>query len=578
MRKSFSFLIGCVLASVLALSTLAHGQKNRETKSLPDSGTDRSSASRPARGRTPSDTTTAASTAGIERELAEALTIIEDNHVDGRGLDYNRTFKGAINGMLRSLDPHSNYYDSREFDEMRAERRSEYYGIGAAVGSLREGEKVETYIRATFKNSPAHRAGLRFGDHIVDVEGQSMRGKSFEEVSKHLRGQRGTKVKVTVERLQTGQAETFEIIRDAVSQPSIADAYMLRPGTGYVDLRLRGFNYTTGGELQSALEKLRAQGMTSLVLDLRDNPGGLLDQAIRVAEQFLPKGQMILNQKGRREGGAQYKSDNDSPDNTPLVVLVNGGSASASEIVAGAMQDHDRALIVGETTFGKGLVQAVLPLQYGAGLALTVAKYYTPSGRLIQRDYGDGGLYDYYTHGGLAQREEPNRPQAQPNGPVSRTDTGRAVYGGGGITPDEPVGPRPAITAAQARLFHPVFAFALELVAKRIKGFEDYDVPRVTEYGYDLKATDFPVSDGMYKSFKEFVASKPAYKLSAAYLDRERRFAERQLRYDLATASYGTTTAVQIFNMDDPQISRAVEVLPRARELAQSARQARRPS
>ena len=405
-----------------------------------------------------------------------------------------------------------------------------------------------------------------------------MHGKSVAEVSKHLRGPRGTKVKVTVERLATRQIKTFEITRDAVSQPSIADAYMLRPGTGYVDLRLRGFNYTTSDELQSALEKLRAQGMTSLVLDLRDNPGGLLDQAIRVAEQFLPKGQMILNQKGRRGGATQYKSSNDSPDTTPLVVLVNGGSASASEIVAGAMQDHDRALIVGETTFGKGLVQAVMPLQYGAGLALTVAKYYTPSGRLIQRDYGDGGLYDYYTHRRLTQREEPERLQAQPSGPASRTDTGRVVYGGGGITPDETVRPRPVITAAQARLFDPVFAFTLELVAKRVKDFEDYDLPRETKYGYDLKTTDFPVSDRLYKAFKEFVASKPAYKLSAAYLDRERRFIERQLRYDLATASYGTITALQVFNMDDPQISRAVEVLPRARELAQSARQSRKPS
>ncbi|MBA3440543.1 MAG: S41 family peptidase [Pyrinomonadaceae bacterium] len=574
MTNSFLFLSRWALASVLAFSTFAHGQKNTETRSPHDSAPESSSASRVAPPHTPSGT------ADIERELAEALTIIEDNYVDGRRLDYNRTFKGAINGMLRALDPHSNYYDSREFDEMRAERRSEYYGIGAAVGSLREGEKVETYIRATFKNSPAHQAGLRFGDHIVDADGQSMRGKSFEEVSKHLRGPRGTKVKVTVERLATGQVETFEITRDAVSQPSIADAYMLRPGTGYVDLRLRGFNYTTGDELRSALEKLRAQGMTSLVLDLRDNPGGLLDQAIRVAEQFLPKGQMILNQKGRRRDGAtQYKSGNDTPDTTPLVVLVNGGSASASEIVAGAMQDHDRALIVGETTFGKGLVQAVVPLQYGAGLALTVAKYYTPSGRLIQRDYGDGGLYNYYTRGGLlSQKDDPERPQVQSNKPVSRTDTGRVVYGGGGITPDETVQPRPVVSAAQARLFHPVFAFTLELAAKRIKGFADYDLPRVMEYGYDLKATDFPVSDHLYKSFKEFVASKPAYKLSAAYLDRERRFIERQLRYDLATASYGTVTALRIFNMDDPQINRAIEVLPRARELAQSAKQSRKPS
>jgi len=345
---------------------------------------------------------------------------------------------------------------------------------------------------------------------------------------------------------------------------------MLKPGVGYIDMT-RGFNYTTTDELLDSLERLHAKGMTSLVLDLRNNPGGFLDQAIHVAEVFLRNGQLILTQKGRNGfRDNSYESRNNSPDSTPLVILINQYTASASEIVAGAMQDHDRALIVGETSFGKGLVQSIIPLEYGAGLTLTSAKYYTPSGRLIQRDYSNGGFYDYYTHGGIS-RTEPKRETEKPSGQEKKTDTGRAVYGGGGISPDESVNPR-MMSPGQRRLLNPSFAFARELVNGRIRGFESYKVQSGIDFHHELQPEDLKVSDALFKSFRDFVTNDPAFKVSASLLDRERSFVELQLRFNIVTAAFGRVVADRVFiTTDDPQVAKAVDILPKARDLAMGA-------
>ncbi len=507
----------------------------------------------------------------VKSDLSEALSVIQDNYIDGKKLDYNSIFKSSISGMLNVLDPHSTYLDASDFAAFKTEQRSEYYGIGATIGDLRQGDDLNTYIRATFQDAPAQRAGLGFGDKITAVDGQSMKGKSFPEVRKFLLGPLGTTVKVTVEHAATGQSETVTITRDAVSLPSIPQAYMVKPGVGYVAMT-GGFNTTTSDEFQAALQDLHSRGMNMLVLDLRGNRGGLLIQAVRVANTFLQRGQLIVTQKGRIRGSTEpFPAINDSPDPVPLVVLVNGDTASAAEIVAGALQDHDRALIVGEGTFGKGLVQLPIQLEYDSALLLTIAKYFTPSGRLIQRDYSNGANYDYYTRGGiLSNRDAP----PQPVGPESHTDTGRAVYGGGGIAPDEIAKPT-RVTIAEGRLADPIFAFALELTSGRVAGFEKYKVQRPIEYDHDLQTTDFPVTEALFKEFKRFVASKPAFKTTPEQLDRMRSFVERQLRFELATAAYGSVAALQVFNETDPQIARAVDAMPRARELALAARRAR---
>jgi carboxyl-terminal processing protease len=347
---------------------------------------------------------------------------------------------------------------------------------------------------------------------------------------------------------------------------------MLKLGVGYVAMT-GGFNLTTADEFQEALQDLHSKGMNMLILDLRGNRGGLLIQAVRVANTFLQRGQLIVTQKGRIRGSSEkFTAVNEAPDPIPLVVLVNNESASAAEIVAGALQDHDRALIVGENTFGKGLVQLPFQLEYDSALLLTIAKYFTPSGRLIQRDYSNGGVYDYYTMGGISRNKDAT--SVQPAGPESRTDTGRAVYGGGGIAPDEVAKPG-KITPAEGRLGDSIFAFALELTTGRVAGFASYKVQRPIEFRHELQAEDFPVTEALFNELKRFVASKPAFKVTAAQLDRSRSFVERQLRYDLATAAYGTMSALQVFNAADPQIARAVDAMPRARELAQAARRAR---
>lgn len=502
----------------------------------------------------------------VQRDFDEAMKLIQEQYIDGKKLNYNEVYKSSIIGMLRSLDPHSNYYDREEFDELKTDQRSEYFGIGASIQNYIHGDQADTYITATFDNSPAGRAGLRYGDKIVEVDGVKMTGKTSLEVRDKIRGPRGSTVKLTLERAADKRLEKVDIVRDAVPQPSIPDAYMLKPGVGYIDMT-RGFNYTTTDELLDALDRLHAKGMTSLVLDLRNNPGGFLDQAIHVAEVFLRSGQLILTQKGRNGfRDNTYQSRNNAPDMTPLVILINENTASASEIVAGAMQDHDRALIVGQTSFGKGLVQSIIPLEYGAGLTLTSAKYYTPSGRLIQRDYSNGGFYDYYTHGAGIGRE-PKEP-TKPAGPQAKTDTGRAVYSGGGISPDEAIGPR-TTNLTQRRLLSPVFAFARELVNGRIRGLESSRINGGINFRHELKPEEFKITDSIFRAFREFATSDPAYKVSAATIDRHRNFVELELRFNIVTAAYGRVVGDRVFIMtDDPQVAKAVDVLPKARDLA----------
>ncbi len=564
MRKR-SFAPGMVLLVIaLAVPALIIAQQNRSARRT--TNPDRSAAGGTSTGK--------ASPTGpaIKSDLAEALAVIQSNHIDGRKLDYNAIFKSSISGMLSVLDPHSTYFDPIEYASFRTEQRSEYFGIGATIEDLREGNDVNTYIRATFPESPAQRAGLRYGDRILAVDGNSMKGKTYPEVRKFLLGSRGTTVKVTVEHPATKQSETVNIVRDAVSLPSIAQAYMLRPGVGYVGMT-GGFNLTTADEFEVALKQLHSKGMNMLVLDLRGNRGGLLIQAVRVANTFLQRGQMIVTQKGRfRDSSQSYAAVNETPDSVPVVVLVNGDTASAAEIVAGALQDHDRALIVGETTFGKGLVQFPFQLDYDSALLLTIAKYFTPSGRLIQRDYSNGGFYNYYFPGGLAA--EKNNQTTPQSGPESHTDTGRAVYGGGGISPDETVKPG-LISASERHLRDVLFAFSLELTTGRVAGFESYKVQRAIEFDHDLANEDFPVTDALFKEAKKFAAAKPMFKVTPDQLDKSRTFAERQLRYNILSAAYGYRTATQVFNDADPQIGRAVDAMPRARELALAASRAR---
>lgn len=557
MKKSLNLF--CSLLLVLFLISGTFAQTQTASKLTPSGVAD---------SKTSKKTNEKITGVDIEKDMAEALTIIEANHIDGKNLNYNELFKSSIDSMLHTLDPHSNYFDSKEFEEFRTNQSSQYFGIGATIGDLsdRNGKVIATFIKATFDNAPAHRAGLRYGDKILAVNGTSMLGKPYYEVRDFLRGPRGTIAKLTIERFGTGQQENVEIIRDAVSQPSIPEAYMIRPGVGYIGMT-GGFNQTTYEEFRQAMQELKAQGMQNLVLDLRNNGGGLVSQAFQVANTFLGRGQAIFTQKGRLDGAANtYQADNYSPDETPVVVLVNRNTASASEILAGALQDHDRALIVGENTFGKGLVQNPFVLEYGSMLLLTIAKYETPSGRLIQRDYSDGNLYNYYTNGGTFRDDE--KP-FKPKGEQSKTDSGRIVYSGGGINPDEYIKPQ-TITTAKARfqqkLNDPIFAFVLDLAFGKTPGFDSYKVDRPIIFEYTLKPSDFPTTEKVFAAFKKFATQK--YKFTPEQIESEKEFIERALRTEFVTAAYGSTTSFQVFNEYDTQLKRAIELLPEAKQLA----------
>lgn len=526
----------------------------------------------------------------VQNEIEEALAVIEGNYVGGKKLNYNAVFKSSIDGMLHTLDPHSNYFDAKEFEEFMTEQRSQYYGIGATIGDLSDpdGKVLATYVKATFEGAPANKAGLRYGDKfvsfsgqrvmpdgkLVEVKNESLLGKTFSEVRSFLRGPEGTAVQLTVERLATGKHETVDIIRGAVPQPSVSEIYMIRPGVGYMALR-GNFTQTISSEFIKGLRDLKAAGMKELIIDLRDNGGGLVNQAKNIASAFLPYGQTVFSQKGRLEGVNEiYPAENRSPDRSPIVVLVNRNTASASEILAGALQDHDRALIVGEDTFGKGLVQYPFRLEYGTMLLLTIAKYETPSGRAIQRDYSNGDLYNYYTEGGSYRDDGVSTEK--PKGRESKTDTGRTVYSGGGINPDVVIKPKtiPIERARfQQKLTNPVFAFALDLVSGRAAGFKTYTVDKPIVFDYDIKSTDFPVNDAVYSAFKKFAQDK--FKIAPALVDREREFVERTLRTELVTAAYGSQTSFQVFNEYDDQLLKAIELFPQAKQLALNGERAR---
>jgi len=527
----------------------------------------------------------------VQRDLSEALKVIEDHHVDGKSLDYNDIFKNSLDSMLHTLDPHSNYFDPKENEQFRTDQRSEYFGIGATIGDLSDpdGKVIATYIKATFDGAPANRQGhLRYGDKIVKFTGPavqtdgstkvmtdvSMLGRPFNEVRNFLRGPRGTTIKLEIERADTGKHEVVEITRDAVPQPSISEAYMIRPGVGYLAMR-GGFTRKTYDEFDADMKKLKAQGMQQLIMDLRDNGGGLVLQAFRVANTFLTEGQTVFTQRGRIRGvNESFISDNPSPEKYPIVMLVNRNTASASEILAGALQDHDRALIAGVNTFGKGLVQN--PFEIGDSmLLLTIAKYETPSGRLIQRDYSNGDLYSYMYEGGSLRDD--NADPEPPKGVASKTDIGRQVYGGGGITPDVFIKPK-TITVEQNRfenkLANPIFAFTLDLTLGKVRSYEHYKVDKPTTYGYDIKATDFPVTPALYQTFKQYAVSK--YKFTPAQVEGEREFVERTLRSELITAAYGSTSSFQVFNQYDDQLQKAIDQLPQAKQLAMQAEKAQR--
>lgn len=502
----------------------------------------------------------------LVQRLSQALQLVSDHYITST--DKSRLTRGAILGALHALDPHSGFFDRREFDEMQDEQSSKFIGVGATINQ-RQGR---LYVLGTGRGMPAYRAGLRYGDAIVAVNGISTRGWSQHDALRHVRGERGSAIEITVERLGSAQPITFRLLRDEVPFPSVRNRFLLRPGIGYIGLT-GGFNQTTSEELRDSLAELKSSGATSLILDLRRNPGGLFRQAVEVAEEFLPR-QVEIVAVGSRQGRSErqtYRSENDEPETMPMVVLINGETASASEIVAGAIQDRDRGLIVGEASFGKGLVQTVFRLPGGTGLTLTTATYYTPSGRSIQRAYAGVSFYDYFFaryHSGTARVASPSSFV-----PVKRkeetvfTPTGRRLSGGGGIEPD-------IIVKAQTEsiaLRDACFEFVRRLVAGLVDGLEQYRVEQV-EHGHELRPGDLQPNDAIVTALRAFLRERPELRISETQLSENQDYVRRRLRAELITANFGTVVAEQFLMESDVQALRAIEALPQAKHLSDLAR------
>jgi carboxyl-terminal processing protease len=497
----------------------------------------------------------------VRQTYEEALEIAAREFAGG--FEVEKVNKHGIQGMLHTLDPHSAFFDSREYAELRNEQQSQFYGIGVTI-NRRNGR---LYILSALPNSPAGRAGLRYGDAIGAVNGKPTTDWTLSEALNNVRGELGEPVELTIERVGVPNPITFRIVRDSVPLPTIRNYFMLDPTVGYVGLT-GGFSSTTDQELGKALAELKAQGMEQLVLDMRRNPGGLLGEAIKVAQRFLPAGQRILVVKGR-DGGSRgevvYTSKTDEPEALPLVVLIDGETASASEVVTGALQDHDRALVMGETSFGKGLVQTVFSLNFSTGLTLTTQKYYTPTGRSIQRDYSQVSFYDYYFH-------RDGRDEDAPRGDALLTDSGRHVYGGGGIMPDIKVEP-PEASQVRGRLFVATFEFARHLVAGQIDGLRDYRIDEV-DYDHELRGDEYKITDNVIDAFRAFLAAHPkeSYSVTDAQVLANLDYVRNRLHEEVVTAAYGTEAGNQIFILNDQLTRRAVDALPQARQLADNAR------
>lgn len=529
----------------------------------------------------------AVSGADVTDDYQEAVQVIGNEYAGD--IDYEKATQAAIQGMLSTLDPHSLFFPRSEFTKLKEDQDSELIGIGVTILRHRDG----VYVQSAVHGTPAERAGLRYGDRIIEVDGKDARDWTSEEVSKNVRGERGLPVRIKVERAGEKAPLSFTIVRESVPLPSLRNAYMIRPGTGYIGLT-GGFQHTTSDELHEAISKLKAQGMNQIVLDLRGNPGGLLDQAIDVASEFLPRDYPITSVHGRVEYKVPYvyRSTGTDPVDFPLVVVINHNSASASEIVMGAIQDHGRGLIVGQTSFGKGLVQRIFNLQFGAGLTLTTAKYYTPYGRSLQRDYSNGSFYDYYVRHGedeelpapktsrtpaqkaidpvLAQPTPAPQPQPTPSGPAIKTAGGRIYYGGGGITPDIEVKPL-TMTPLRGRIAEAAFFFTRELAAGQIPGLESYRVDK-TDFNHTLRSTDYPITDRVIQAFRDFVQRDGKLGVQPAQIDNDLDFTKLRLRTEIVTAAYGNDAGARALLDNDPQVLRAIDALPDAKRLAESIR------
>jgi len=479
------------------------------------------------------------------KSFTRVLSIVERNYADSVDVDKS-IYDGAIPGMLRVLDPHSNFFDPRQYAIFREEQQGKYYGVGMTV----QQRENQTVVLAPFVGSPAYKAGIRPGDIIEKVDGKICEGLSTTEVADMLKGAKGTTVHITLGREGWEKPIEVTVVRDEIPRPGVEFSTMIRPGIGYA--RVFTFNETTDADLAEALQQLDVSKLDAMIIDLRNNGGGLLNQAVGMADMFLDKGELVVSHHGRSSKDSRYYAVHGNQGvAVPLIILVNGQSASASEIVAGAIQDHDRGLVVGETSFGKGLVQTQYPLSEDTALLLTTARYYTPSGRLIQRDYKNISLYDYHYN--------PQPPRAPE---VKLTDSGRQVFGAGGITPDVLV-PTPKLNDFQQSLMRRGVLYPFPQGVGDFTRFYLGQKPSVTK--------EFVVDDAVIAEFRQYL-DQQRFKFTEPDIQDNLAWLKWKVKREVYTAVFGLNEGYRVELQNDPQLDKAIEEAPQARALYQNAR------
>lgn len=493
------------------------------------------------------------------RVFTAALAAVEREYVEEVPSD--RLVYGGVEGMLKTLDPHSSFFDPREYAQMRERQEGRYYGLGIQIQPI-DGDIT---VMSIFEGSPAFRKGLRRGDVIARIEGEDAKGMSSEDAVKRLKGPKGTTVNISIKRRGYEELIDLAVTRDEVNIVSVRGAFMVDDQTGYI--KLAEFTETSNSEVGAALEQLTAKGMKRLVLDLRDNPGGALDQAIAISNRFLPRGEMIVFTRGRVQNADQDYRATERSDYThlPLVVLVNRNSASASEIVSGALQDHDRALVIGETTFGKALVQSVYRISENAGLALTTGRYFTPSGRMIQRPW-DGSFDEYLTYSLREQRAERQHSSEE----LKFTDAGRKVYSGGGIEPDKFIaGPIEGFSPTRfGRLLYARAAFA-----NFADGFVAEGDTRFSVATRNKKriSKGYTVTDEMLQDFRAMLKTQKLTIDEEAFTA-DLPFIKAMIHYEIDLALFGVEEARRNLVQQDPQATFALGQFGEAQRLTELAR------
>jgi carboxyl-terminal processing protease len=481
----------------------------------------------------------------LVKNFTTVLAIVERNYADPVDVD-KAIYDGAIPGMLRVLDPHSNFFDPRQYALFREEQQGKYYGVGMTV----QPRENQTMVLAPFVGSPAYKAGIRPGDIILKVNDKSCEGLTTTEVADMLKGPKGTTVHISLGREGWEKPIEVSVVRDEIPRPGVEFFTMVKPGVGYV--RVSTFNETTDSDLSDALKQLEVGRLDGLIIDLRNNGGGLLNQAVGMADMFLDKGEIVVSHRGRSSSERPYYVIHGNQGvQVPLIVLINGQSASASEIVAGAIQDHDRGLVVGETSFGKGLVQTQYPLNEDTALLLTTARYYTPSGRLIQRDYKNISLYDYHYN--------PKPPQTPE---VKLTDSGRQVFGGGGITPDDAIA-APKLDDFQQLLLRRGVFYPFQQGVGDFTRFYLGERPEITK--------DFVVDDAVMGRLRKYL-DQQHIRYTEPEIQDNLVWLKWKIKREVFTSVFGQNDGYKVELQGDAQVQKAIELIPQAKALYQNAR------